>query len=194
MEEPASAEASITFCPFRADKRPAEGFGMVGLQRFAFVLPHAARNRQGFGELPPKNARVRAVRPGCAFDCVVFDVSRAHERQFRDVDGLAAEVLHTLAFFLVATSRNRCRLSGDVANRRAMSLLANRQPANRSPAQKARPRDPQTGKPPRSQPSPTQKAPRSRGLRPASISFSRLSRGSSSRLRRRWACSRCWSM
>ena len=60
MEEPASAEASITFCPFRADKRPAEGFGMVGLQRFAFVLPHAARNRQGFGELPPKNARVRA--------------------------------------------------------------------------------------------------------------------------------------
>ena len=59
MEEPASAEASITFCPFRADKRPAEGFGMVGLQRFAFVLPHAARNRQGFGELPPKNARVR---------------------------------------------------------------------------------------------------------------------------------------
>lgn len=32
---------------------------MVGLQRFAFVLPHAARNRQGFGELPPKNARVR---------------------------------------------------------------------------------------------------------------------------------------
>lgn len=33
---------------------------MVGLQRFAFVLPHAARNRQGFGELPPKNARVRA--------------------------------------------------------------------------------------------------------------------------------------
>lgn len=33
---------------------------MVGLQRFAFVLPHAVRNRQGFGELPPKNARVRA--------------------------------------------------------------------------------------------------------------------------------------
>ena len=100
MEEPASAEASITFCPFRADKRPTEGFGMVGLQRFAFVFPHAARehtsvpcsfghpvrarpssvcihaclsicndlglfspcaarNRQGFGELPPKNARVR---------------------------------------------------------------------------------------------------------------------------------------
>ena len=43
MEEPASAEASITFCPFRADKRPAEGFGIVGLQRFAFVFPHAAR-------------------------------------------------------------------------------------------------------------------------------------------------------
>lgn len=54
-------------------------------------------------------------------------------------------------------------------------------------------RDPQTRKPPHPQPSPTQKAPRSRGLLPAVISFSRLSRGSSSRLRRRWACSRCWS-
>lgn len=40
---------------------------------------------------------------------------------------------------------------------------------------------------------PTQKAPRSRGLQPAVISFSTPSRGSSSRLRRRWACSRCWS-
>ena len=100
MEEPASTEASITFCPFLADRRPAEGFDMVGLQRFAFVFPRAARehtsvpcsfghpvrarpssvcihaclsicndlglfspraarNRQDFGELPPKNARVR---------------------------------------------------------------------------------------------------------------------------------------
>ena len=100
MEEPASAEASITFDAARADRRPVEGFGMVGLQRFAFVFaravrertsapcsfehpvrarpsfvcihaclsicndlglfsPCAARNRQGFGELSPKNARVR---------------------------------------------------------------------------------------------------------------------------------------
>lgn len=110
----------------------------------------------------PKNARVRAVRPGFALDCVVFDASRARERQFRDVDGLAAEALHTLAFFLAATSRNRCRLSGDVANRRAMSLLANRQPANRSPAQKARPRDPLARKLPPSQPRP-RKRPRVRG-------------------------------
>lgn len=149
---------------------------------------------RGLADMLPKNARVRAVRPGCALDCVVFDASRARERQFRDVDGLAAEVLHTLAFFLAATSRNRCRLSGDVANRRAMSLLANRQPANRSPAQKARPRDPLARKLPPPQPRP-RKRPRVReAFQPASISFSIPSRGSSSRLRRRWACSRCWSM
>ena len=59
MEEPASLEAPITFDAARADKRPAEGFGMVGLQRFAFVFPRAARIRQGFGGLLPKNARVR---------------------------------------------------------------------------------------------------------------------------------------
>ena len=59
MEKPASAEASITFDAARDDKRPAEGFGMVGLQRFAFVLPRASRIRQGFGGLLPKNVRVR---------------------------------------------------------------------------------------------------------------------------------------
>ena len=61
MEEPASAEASITFDAARADRRPVKGSGTVALQRFAFVFPRAARTRQGFGGLLPKNARVRVL-------------------------------------------------------------------------------------------------------------------------------------
>ena len=81
---------------------------------------------RGLVDLLPKNARVYAVRHGCAPDCLIFVASWVRERQFRDVDELATEVLRALASFLAATSRNRCRLSGDAANRGVVPQQASR--------------------------------------------------------------------
>ena len=82
MEEPASAEASITFDAARADRRPVKGSGTVALQRFAFVFPRAARTRQGFGGLLPKNARVRVSARTLLVVLGIICVQRAEMRGF----------------------------------------------------------------------------------------------------------------
>ena len=83
MEEPASAEASITFDAARADRRPVKGSGTVALQRFAFVFPRAAQTRQGFGGLLPKNARVRVSARTLLVALGIICVQRAEMRGFK---------------------------------------------------------------------------------------------------------------
>ena len=77
MEKPASAEASITFGPFRADKRPAEGFGAVAFSGPPCV-PARLADSAGFRRAAAKKTRECVWMRGC---WEVFDAKFVFSKQ-----------------------------------------------------------------------------------------------------------------